>query len=80
MLESVYAEMQSVVANGKTEWERDLLISPGVRWAYNFDNGLQIVPGVAVPIGAGPTSGEQGVILYLSFEHPWKALLGWQKD
>lgn len=80
MLETVYAEMQSVVANGKTEWERDLLISPGVRWAYNFDNGLQIVPGVAVPIGAGPTSGEKGVILYLSFEHPWKALLGWQKD
>ena len=38
-------------------------------------NGLQIVPGVAFPIGAGPSSGDHGVILYLSFEHPWPALV-----
>ncbi len=78
MVETVYTQFQSIVADGKTEWERDLLISPGVRWAYNFKNGLQIVPGVAFPIGAGPTAGEKGVILYLSFEHPWERLLGWQ--
>jgi hypothetical protein len=48
------------------------LISPGIRWAYNFKSGLQIVPGIAVPIGAGPSRNERGIILYLSFEHPFK--------
>ena len=48
-------------------------ISPGIRWAYNFSSGLQIVPGIAVPIGTGPSKGERAVFLYLSFEHPmWK--------
>ena len=48
-----------------------LLLSPGVRWAYNFPSGLQIVPGIAFPLGVGPSSGERGVFLYLSFEHPF---------
>lgn len=74
MLETAYAEMEGVAGPGKTEWKKDLLISPGVRLAYNFSNGLQIVPGVAVPIGAGPSSGEKGVIFYLSFEHPWRLI------
>jgi hypothetical protein len=46
-------------------------VSPGVRWAHNFKNGLQIVPGVAVPVGVGSSQGEVGVIFYLSFEHPF---------
>ena len=46
-------------------------MSPGVRWAFNFKSGLQIVPGVAMPIGIGPSAGEKGLFLYLSFEHPF---------
>jgi hypothetical protein len=75
MLETVFNDTASVVGPGKTERGKDLLISPGVRWAHNFKNGLQIVPGVAFPIGAGPSSGDHGVIFYLSFEHPWPALV-----
>lgn len=75
MLETVLNDFSYVVSPGKTERGKDLLISPGVRWAYNFKNGLQIVPGVAFPIGAGPSSGDHGVIFYLSFEHPWPALV-----
>lgn len=48
------------------------VISPGVRAAFNFASGLQIVPGVAIPLGVGPSSGEKGVFVYLSFEHPFK--------
>lgn len=77
MLETVYNDMGTVSAPGKTDRIRDLLISPGIRWAYNFRNGLQIVPGVAVPVGAGPTAGEKGILLYLSFEHPLR-ILDWQ--
>jgi hypothetical protein len=47
------------------------VISPGVRGAINFTSGLQIVPGIAIPIGAGPSHGERGVFFYLSFEHPF---------
>ena len=76
MLETVFANSQFVVAPAKTEWSRSLFLSPGIRWAYNFKNGLQIVPGIGVPIGVGPSSGEKGVFLYLSFEHPFRKLPG----
>ena len=66
MLETVFASAQAVVARDKTTWENALLLSPGVRWAYNFKNGLQIVPGVAMPVGVGPSGGEKGFFLYLS--------------
>ena len=75
MLETVFTNFQFVVARDKTEWSRSLFLSPGIRWAYNFKNGLQIVPGIGVPIGIGPSVGEKGVFLYLSFEHPFRKLL-----
>jgi hypothetical protein len=71
MMETVYASAQSVVAPDQTQWNRLLYLSPGIRWAYNFKNGLQIVPGIAVPLGAGPSAGEKGLFVYLSFEHPF---------
>jgi hypothetical protein len=38
----------------------------------NFTSGLQIVPGIAVPIGVGSSSGQRDVFLYLSFEHAFR--------
>ncbi len=43
-------------------------VSPGLRYAYNFDSGLQIVPGIGAPIGLGAAQGDNSVIFYLSFE------------
>jgi len=74
MLETVFSRAQSVIAPDKTEWSSSVFLSPGVRWAYNFKNGLQIVPGVAAPLGVGPSAGEKGIFLYLSFEHPFRKL------
>lgn len=71
LVETLWTSTQKVIGSGKTGWSQDLYVSPGVRWAYNFKSGLQIVPGVAMPIGIGPCAGEKGVILYLSFEHPF---------
>jgi hypothetical protein len=48
MLETVFARSQTVVSSDHTEWTSSLFLSPGVRWAYNFKNGLQIVPGIGV--------------------------------
>jgi hypothetical protein len=70
VLETVWSGSESVVGRGDTQRSHDLLLNPGVRWAYNFKNGLQIVPGVGVPIGVGPSRGQRGLLLYLSFEHP----------
>ena len=71
LLETSVSNFQSVVGQGRTEWTKLRYISPGIRWAFNFKSGLQIVPGVAVPIGFGPSAGEKGLFLYLSFEHPF---------
>lgn len=71
LVETVYTRDQSVIGRNSTEWTDDLVISPGVRGAFNFASGLQIVPGVAVPLGAGPSSGDRSLFFYLSFEHPF---------
>jgi hypothetical protein len=74
MLETVFTRSQTVVAQDHTQWGSSLFLSPGVRWAYNFKNGLQIVPGIGVPLGVGPSAGEKAIFLYLSFEHPFRQL------
>ena len=59
--------------NSITIISNSFLINPGIRYAINFKSGLQIVPGIAVPLGVGPSKGASGIFAYLSFEHPlWK--------
>ena len=70
MLEAVGTSSESVEGTGLTSREHAFFINPGLRFALNFKSGLQIVPGIGVPIGIGPSSGEYGVFLYLSLEHP----------
>jgi hypothetical protein len=72
LLETVISRNQDVVSPNRTEWSSTVLLNPGIRWAYNFKSGLQIVPGLGVPVGIGPSSGERGIFLYLSFEHPYR--------
>jgi hypothetical protein len=52
--------------------EESAFLNPGVRWAHDLAGGLQIVPGLAYTVGLGPSSGEDGLFLYLSFEHPFR--------
>lgn len=47
------------------------LISPGARYAFNLPNDLQIVVGLAVPIGLTSDSPDYGLFFYCSFEHPF---------
>ncbi|HKO55987.1 MAG TPA: transporter [Thermoanaerobaculia bacterium] len=68
MLETVFTRER-----GFDGWENEAFISPGVRWSYDFPSGLQIVPGVGLPIGVGPSAGDRAVLLYLSFEHRFRA-------
>jgi hypothetical protein len=72
LVETVWVSGQTVVGSGKTERATSFLVSPGVRWAYNFSSGLQIVPGIGFPLGVGPSRGQRSILLYLSFEHPFR--------
>ena len=72
LLEVAWARDQEVSGPDQTVTGEALVVNPGIRWAHNFRNGLQIVPGVAVPIGIGPSRGETAAFLYLSFEHSFK--------
>ena len=71
MLEAVHTRGEVVLAPGQVQNQNSTFISPGIRWAYNFPSGLQIVPGIAVPLGVGSSKGEKAIFLYLSFEHPF---------
>ena len=74
MLEFAFTSGEVVAGPGLKERVNSFYISPGLRFALNFRNGLQIVPGIALPIGVGPSKGERAIFLYLSFEHSlWRA-------
>lgn len=72
LLEAIYTRGQEVAGPGATNTAKSAFVSPGVRWSYDFASGLQIVPGIAFPIGVGPSRHENAVFLYLSFEHPFR--------
>lgn len=78
MLEAAWDSAEEVIDAGRRERSRGLFLSPGVRGAMNLKSGLQIVPGIAVPIGIGPSRGERSMFFYLSFEHPFASTA--QKD
>ena len=71
MLEVVWARNEEVSGPSERAPYRVFYVSPGVRGAINFRSGLQIVPGIAVPIGVGPSRGDRQIFFYLSFEHPF---------
>ncbi len=70
MCEAVWNSAESVQSDGTKQRGDTFFINPGFRSAINFESGLQIVHGIAAPIGLGPSENEYGVFLYLSFEHP----------
>lgn len=69
MVEFAWAREELAVGADQRVAEESAWISPGLRAAIDFPSGLQIVPGVAFPIGLGPTDGEKRVLVYLSLEH-----------
>ncbi len=70
MLEAAWSSTESVDPAGTKERGDAFFLNPGFRFAVDAGS-LQIVPGVAVPIGLGPSRGEHGIFTYLSFEHPF---------
>lgn len=71
MAELAWTRTPEILDGGEIRGAESLLLAPGFRGAINLSRGLQIVPGLAVPIGIGPSRGERTVFFYLSFEHPF---------
>jgi hypothetical protein len=69
MVEAIGAWDESVAELGGTGREFTALISPGIRYAFNFSNDAQIVAGIAAPIGLSKAAPDYGIFLYLSIEH-----------
>jgi hypothetical protein len=71
MLETVAGWNEDVDLARKVDRTMTALISPGVRYAFNLPNDLQIVGGAAVPIGLTSDSPDWGLFFSLSVEHPF---------
>jgi hypothetical protein len=70
-VEGVWTRDESVSGPDATSSGNSATISPGVRFGWNLPGGLQVVPGIALPFGVGPSRGERALFLYLSLEHPF---------
>jgi hypothetical protein len=74
---AIWRVRRSVNLMLETVWESAgddvLLVNPGVRWAFDFDSGLQIVPGVSYTFALGADQAD-ALFLYLSFEHSFRGM------
>jgi hypothetical protein len=69
MLEWIGNWAETSAGNAGTERRFASAISPGMRYAFNFENRAQLVVGLAAPIGLTSGAPDIGAFLYLSFEH-----------
>jgi hypothetical protein len=72
MLESAWDRSESLDDTGRRVAANNFVLLPGARAAINLASGMQIVPGVGIPIGLGPSRGERDVFVYLSVEHAFR--------
>lgn len=72
LVEWIGAWTEGLNGSGELRHEFSAIISPGVRKAFNFSSGAQLVAGVAAPIGLTDSAPDYGVFLYFSFEHAFR--------
>lgn len=72
LIEFIWERNQEVIGNSLTERKQEIFINPGFRWGHTLKNSLMIVPGISFPIGVGSSRGENGILFYLNFEHPFR--------
>jgi hypothetical protein len=71
LVEALWSGVERTVS-GTTTRADSLVVSPGLRFGIDFPkSGLQVVPGIGVPIGLGPSAGTLSILGYLSFEFPF---------
>jgi hypothetical protein len=71
MLEGLYERNEALAELGGLVVEKRTTIVPGLRGAINFASGMQLVPGIGVPI-SGSNREDRDLFLYFSVEHSFK--------
>jgi hypothetical protein len=71
LVEAVFTRGDSPLGESDDGDDESLVVSPGVQYAVLLRRDAQLVPGIAIPIGVGPSEGERAVMFYLSLEHPF---------
>ncbi len=69
LLEGVFSHGESPLEAAEEE-DESLLVIPGAQLAFPLGDA-QLVPGIAFPLGVGPSDGQRAVMFYLSLEHPF---------
>jgi hypothetical protein len=77
LVEALFSSTEQKVA-GLTTREDALLVSPGFRWGFDLPRDVQVVVGLAAPLGVGPSAGQRGLFAYLSVELPYWRTAGTQ--
>ena len=71
MLEGLYERNETLSELGEMEVQRRTTVVPGLRGAINLASGMQLVPGIGVPI-SGRNRADRDLFLYFSVEHSFK--------
>jgi Putative MetA-pathway of phenol degradation len=72
LVESVWLSQETPAGEGTTARENVTFLNPGIRAAFDFGKGMQIVPGLAYTIALSGDAAEDSILVYLSVEHPFK--------
>jgi hypothetical protein len=70
LVEVVALSTEEIDDDQTTTRQPSVVVNPGLRGAINFESGLQIVPGVSMPVERSSDGTGVSVLFYLSFEHP----------
>ncbi len=70
LIEVVHLSSQEIREDGTRPRSSTAIINPGIRFALNHRSGLQIVPGISIPVQLDRTGAKASVLFYLSLEHP----------
>lgn len=76
MLEWVGNFDETVDETRGTDRSSFVVLSPGLRYAFNYPNDTQVVVGLAAPIGLSHDAPDYGVFFYFSFEHTFLRAAG----
>jgi hypothetical protein len=71
MLEGLYERNETLSELGGMVVEKRTTIVPGLRGAINLASGMQVVPGIGVPI-SGSNREDRDLFLYFSVEHSFR--------
>jgi hypothetical protein len=70
LIEFVHTSTEEIRDDGTAARTTEFTVNPGIRLALTLSSGLQIVPGLSVPVSFEEGESTVSLLTYLSLEHP----------